>query len=98
MTLGGSDGTEGHEEVIYLGDLSIDQPSVTEGPPIGRTQARLAYLLFALLTFLLTALLIMLWFGHLTAATFGNVAAIVVTPVVGLLGAATGYYYGKAKQ
>jgi hypothetical protein len=94
--------TQGDENVVDLGDLSIYEPSIgiKEGPAyrIERTRATLAYLLLALLTGLLIVLLIMLWTGHLTASGFGNVAAIVTTPVVGLLGAATGYYYGRGQR
>ncbi|MGO9332624.1 MAG: hypothetical protein ACLQCU_00960 [Acidimicrobiales bacterium] len=92
--------THGNEEFVDLGDLSIGPPSIEEGPTyrIERTRATLAYLLLGLLAALLAVLLIMLWTGHVAPNEFGNVAAIVTTPVVGLLGAATGYYYGRGQR
>lgn len=90
----------GDEEVVDLGELSIDEPSVEEGPArrIERTRATLAYLLLGLLAALMGVLLAMLWRDELTPSEFGNIAAIVTTPVVGLLGAATGYYYGRGQR
>jgi hypothetical protein len=88
------------EETVDLGELSIDDPAIEEGPArqIERTRATLAYLLLALLAALMGVLLAMLWRGDLAPEEFGNIAAIVTTPVVGLLGAATGYYYGSARR
>lgn len=87
-------------EVVDLGELSIDSAAIEEGPArnIEKTRATLAYLLLGLLAALLGALLLMLWAGDLSAEEFGTVAAIVTTPVVGLLGAATGYYYGRNQR
>lgn len=97
---GGNDETDGSEELVDLGDLSIDEPSIEEGPVrhIERTRATLAYLLFGLLAALTGVLLFMLWTDHLTPEEFGTVAAIVTTPIIGLLGAATGYYYGSVQR
>jgi len=94
------DETEITDEVVDLGELSIGRQSIEEGPVrrIERTRATLAYLLLGLLAALMAALLFLLWSGHLTPAEFGNVAAIVTTPVVGLFGAATGYYYGRSQR
>lgn len=92
--------THGADEVVDLGDLSIDGSSIEEGPVrhIERTRATLAYLLLGLLSVITAALLLMLWTDHLTPEQFGNVAAVVTTPIVGLLGAATGYYYGRGQR
>jgi hypothetical protein len=94
------DVTHRDEEVVDIGDLTIDEPPIEEGPArrIERTRATLAYLLLGLLAALLGVLLAMLWKGSLTTSEFGNVAAVVTTPVVGLLGAATGYYYGRGQR
>jgi len=35
---------------------------------------------------------------RLTTEEFGSVAAVSISPVIGLLGAATGYYYGKGER
>ena len=87
-----------------LGNLEINEPTsqvvqkVGKGRRLDETRAQLAYALLGLVSLLLIMLLIMLWTGRLSANQFGNVAAVTVTPVIGLLGAATGYYYGKGKH
>ncbi len=88
------------DDIVDIGELAIDDPAVEEGPVrhIERTRATLAYCLLALLAALLAALLCMLWTDNLSASEFGTVAAVVTTPVIGLLGAATGYYYGRNQR
>ena len=87
-----------------LGDLEINEPAsqvvqkVGKGHKLDKTRAQLAYALLALVALLLFMLLVMLWSGHLHANQFGDVAAVTVTPIIGLLGAATGYYYGKGQR
>lgn len=81
---------------LFAGELA--PAKVGKPRTIDDTRAKLAYFLLALVAFLLFTLLIMLWTGHLSVEKFGNVAAITVTPIIGLLGAATGYYYGKGQR
>ena len=59
------------------------------------TRARLAYLLLALLSGVLAALLSLLGLRRLTPQEFESVAGVIIAPIVALLGAATGYYYGR---
>jgi hypothetical protein len=102
----GSEGKPKDQEKLLpidedLGELTIDEPSVRKvgkSRTIDSTRAQLAYWLLALVTVLLMMLLIMLWSGRLPVDKFGNVAAITVTPIIGLLGAAVGYYYGKGHR
>ncbi|HXN59921.1 MAG TPA: hypothetical protein VN886_05665 [Acidimicrobiales bacterium] len=85
------------EEVVDLGSLSLDEPPFDEGPvrKVEQTRATLAYLLFGLLAGVLVALFILLGTGTITPQGFESVAGVVLSPIAALLGAATGYYYGK---
>jgi hypothetical protein len=65
---------------------------------IDRTRAHIAYSLVAVLAATLAALLWMLGTKRLASSDFGNVAGVVIAPVVGLVGAATGYYYGHSDR
>lgn len=94
------DVTASGDEVVELGSLELDSAPVREGPPrpVERTRAVLAYLLFGLLAALLAVTLTFLGFGVLTVDEFTDVMSILLAPVVGLLGAATGYYYGRGDR
>lgn len=88
------------EEVVDLGPLDLRAVAPRELPPqpVERTRALLAYLLLALLSAIIATLLVFVGTGRLTTEEFGSVAAVSVSPVIGLLGAATGYYYGKGDR
>lgn len=88
------------EEVVDLGPLSLGGPAVEEGPAIRveQTRATLAFCLLGLLSAVLGTTLGLLAAGTITPAGFDNVTGVVVAPVVGLLGAATGYYYGRGER
>lgn len=83
-----------------IGLLELDRADVTEGPAtrVAKTRALLAYLLFGLLAVINVVLLFLLADHRITTQEFGTVAGVLIAPVVGLLGAATGYYYGKGDR
>lgn len=92
-------GTLEHELDLVLEPLSeASQPK--EGKPVNvdRTRALLAYLLLALFSVVLISLLVMLGTETLSVDEFSQVSSVAITPIVGLLGAATGYYYGRASK
>ncbi len=91
---------EDREEVLDLGRLDLNNPPVEEGPGrrVEKTRATLAYSLLALLAAVLGTLFGLLAAGVLTPQTFDNVTGVVLAPIVALLGAATGYYYGKGQR
>jgi hypothetical protein len=86
------------DESFDLEPLELDKAPNIEVRPVERTRALLAYLLFGLLAFLLAALIMMLSFHVVTVQGFAEIAGVVVAPIVGLLGAATGYYYGRGDR
>jgi|SRR5579864_8332580 len=85
---------------VDIGSLELAEPAVEEGParPVEKTRALLAFLLLGLLTFVIAALLVLLAIRRITTQEFGSIAGVLIAPVVGLLGAATGYYYGKGSR
>jgi len=101
MDNGGADVPEQMEvEEVELGPLRFNDPPIEEGPArkVEKTRATLAYLLFGLLAGVLLMLLLLLATHRLTVQQFDSAAGVVVAPVVALLGAATGYYYGKGDR
>ena len=98
--MGGEGGHEQGEEHVDLGPVDLAAPPPRELPPrpVEKTRATLAYLLFALLAAVIAADLALLAAGTLTPQSFDNVTGVVLAPVVGLLGAATGYYYGRGDR
>lgn len=90
-----------HEETFDLDSLSFaDNAPYAAGPGrrVEKTRALLAYLLFGLLAGELVILLILLAFKIVTVQGFSEIGGVVISPVVGLLGAATGYYYGRGDR
>ncbi len=85
---------------VDLGTLELDTAPVEEGPArrVERTRALLAYLLLALLAGIIATLLALLGVRRITTQEFGTIAGVLIAPVVGLLGAATGYYYGRGER
>jgi hypothetical protein len=90
----------GPTEVVDIGSLSLEEPVVTEGPArkVEQTRSTLAYCLFGLLAAVLGVLLGLLAAGSLTTQEFDSAAGVVLAPIFALLGAATGYYYGKTER
>lgn len=84
-------------ELIDLGEWTGEAPPPTLGKPrnIEDTRATLAYCLFGLLGGIVAVLLGMVVFNGLTVDEFLKVAAVTMSPVVGLVGAVSGYYYGR---
>lgn len=93
---------EGEQEPVDvdLGDFLLAEPPFEEGPArrVERTRALLAYLLLALLAVVIASLLALLAVDKVTVDEFGTIAGILIAPLVGLVGAATGYYYGKGER
>lgn len=85
------------EEELDLSDFERDRPSIEEGPakPVEYTRAQLAYLMLGLLALVMIGMLALLGTKRITADEFSTIAGVLVAPIVGLLGAATGYYYGR---
>lgn len=81
-------------------DLNLNRVPVEVGPvlPVDRTRALLAYLLLILLSVIILTLIGLLGAHRLTVQDFTEVAGVVMAPVTGLLGAATGYYYGRGQK
>jgi hypothetical protein len=103
MTSGDGGTTEGEPDgVIDLGpiDLDLESAPVQLGPalPVERTRALLAYLLLGLLAVIILTLIGLLGAHRLSVQDFNEVAGVVMSPIIGLLGAATGYYYGRGHR
>ncbi len=89
------------ENFIDLGDWGNVEPrSVTEkrARPVDETRAYLAYLLVGLLIVVVVGLILLLWFKRVPAESFAEIAGLLISPLVGLVGAVTGYYYGKSDR
>jgi uncharacterized integral membrane protein len=84
-------------EEIDLGSLSLHGPpsvSVGKGRKVDDTRATLAFCLLALLTLVLLLLFILLFVHTIDSEQFTQLAGVLLAPLVGLVAAATGYYYG----
>lgn len=58
-------------------------------------RGRIAIALLTMLGFLLLAAFFSVWFGWATTADTETLLTILFTPVIGLVGAVTGFYYGS---
>lgn len=74
------------------------QPVEGKARRVEDTRANLAFCLFGLLAATVVGLLLLLWLGKLDADDFAQVAGLMISPLVGLVGAVTGYYYGKSDR
>jgi hypothetical protein len=85
---------------LDLGPLDLRNPPIVEGPAraVEKTRATLAYCLFGLLAAVVGVILGLLAAGTLSPTEFDNIAGVLIAPIVGLLGAATGYYYGRGDK
>jgi hypothetical protein len=73
-------------------------PTEKSARKVEDTRANLAYALVGLLALTVIGLFALLISGGVPADSFAEVAGIMVSPLIGLVGAVTGYYYGKADQ
>lgn len=96
----GGSKTSPEPKEIYLGSLELSEQPFKEGRAVNvdQTRAKLAFRLLALLAAVIGVLLGLLAAGSLTVQTFDSTAGVVLSPIFALLGAATGYYYGKAER
>lgn len=88
-------------DIIDGGDwpAGVDaQPVEGKARRVEDTRANLAFCLFGLLAATMAGLLVLLWCGKLDATNFAQVAGLMISPLVGLVGAVTGYYYGKSDR
>lgn len=95
------------EDVVV--DLSEEQPGRLEPVKLLRrpydqarahdkTRRNIAYWLLLLLTIVVTVPLIALWRNWLTVTDIDAVSTALITPVIGLVGAVTGFYFGQNKR
>jgi purine-cytosine permease-like protein len=61
-------------------------------------RARVAYLMIGLLIGIVAAMIGGLLSGYLSPEAAEKVAAVILSPVVGLLGAVLGFYYGEQSR
>ena len=92
--------TRAEPEVVYEGDLDLDQNPFEEGPArrVEQTRAKFAYLMLALLASVILGMFVLLFADKVTPEEFSGIAGVLISPIVGLLGAATGYYYGRGDR
>lgn len=97
---GGEPGGEpqNREQEIDIGELDLHGPAphLREPKPVEDTRSQLAFSLVFLLAGVLLALFVLLWLDRITTDEFQKLAGLTLTPLVGLIGAATGYYYGRS--
>jgi hypothetical protein len=88
--------TAGEPEEIDLGELDLSGPSPLLGKArkVEDTRARLAFSLLALLSLVLVLLFVLLFIHTISTQEFTQLAGLLLAPLVGLVAAATGYYYG----
>ena len=87
------------QEEIDLGAFDLHggrAPRLREPKPVEDTRAQLAFSLVVLIGGVILGLFVLLWFERITGDEFEKLAGLLLAPLVGLLGAATGYYYGRA--
>lgn len=85
---------------LTLDDFKDFKSNVEEKKPrqVEDTRANIAYFLLGLLAFVLVSLIVLLACGKIPTESFAEVAGLMVSPLVGLVGAVTGYYYGKTNK
>jgi hypothetical protein len=98
--LGASADAGSADTEIDLGQWpGLDLSSIVEKQrPVENTRAALAFCLVGLLAVVLLLLLLLLWFRRVPVDAFAQVAGLLISPLVGLVGAVTGYYYGRGDR
>jgi len=86
---------------IELGDFDLDETSpVREGKvrKIEDTRARLAFALLGTLAVTIVFVLALLAAGRVNSDEVVRIFGVSLAPLVGLVGAVTGYYYGRSSR
>jgi hypothetical protein len=87
------------EELIDLGAFALDgSPFELRSRPVEDTRALIAFSLLALLAGVVAALLLLLAFRRISVDEMVRLMGVMLAPLVGLVGAATGYYYGRSNR
>jgi hypothetical protein len=75
---------------------SLGEPSATFDPRPAQEAARsrIAYVLIGTLVATIAASFAGIWFNWMTSAELDSIMKLVFGPLVGLVGAVTGFYYG----
>ena len=84
---------------IDLGELEFGtgpEPELKPKRAVEDTKAVLAFTLAGLTGLVVVGLFVVLALDRINADEFQKLAGLMLGPLVGLLGAATGYYYGKS--
>lgn len=100
MTHSGTAGDPREEQTEDIGFLVLQDSVVAEGPArrVERTRALLAFLLLILLSLTVLGLLLLVGLKRITTGELIDIAGVLIAPIVGLLGAAAGYYYGRSSK
>jgi hypothetical protein len=87
-------------ELIDLGELELSDtaPFEERHRRVEGTRSRLAYSLVGLLGIVLLLLFGLLAFDRIETRELLDIAGIMLAPLVGLVGSATGYYYAKTDR
>lgn len=89
--------TPDEPEEIDLGEFDLHgllPLTVGKVRKVDDTRARLAFSLLALLALVLVLLFALLFIHTISAQEFTQLGGLLLAPLVGLVAAATGYYYG----
>lgn len=99
MDRSGETERDDHRGEIDLGELELGpgaEPVLTPTRAVEDTRAILAYILAGLTGIVLVGLMILLGLERINSDDFQKLAGLMLAPLAGLLGAATGYYYGQS--
>ena len=97
----GAEVPKGHRDVDLTAEappLAVSYSPLTRPydprPAREKVRGRIALLLLALLAGTILLTFATLWFGIFDASAAKELLAVLLAPLVGLVGAATGFYYG----
>jgi hypothetical protein len=78
--------------------IGAPQPAFVGQEPIGpreKTRGQVAAVLLGILAFLVAGSFISLWFDWASSEELDTLLTILFAPIIGLVGAATGFYFGE---